>query len=274
MNITRGLSRRKRQQPTTTSIAIQRTASISIPIRHHQNFMSSRIIALPLLAIILITSSIILIPTSHAFSIPSNSLPSPRPPPFHNPSTPEEAIQNQLHYYQTSQLLQAYQCCSPQNQEDTGSLSDFERLLKLSPYDLLLNHERADVLMEVIPPDSWDGSGKVDNVACCLVCIRPGRMARRRYPVWFWWEMSKMEEEEYDATTTNENDDITNNASSSSTSDGGGGSKWMVDCIMPDFEDLDFEAESLSIDDFDGEDGDDDDGELTIYWDSDDVGGL
>lgn len=135
--------------------------------------------------------------------------------------------------------------------------------------------------MEVIPPDSWDGSGKVDNVACCLVCIRPGRMARRRYPVWFWWEMSKMEEEEYDATTTNANDDITNSVSSlvslgdrsiSTTSDGGG-SKWMVDCIMPDFEDLDFEAESLSIDDFDGED-DEDDGELTIYWDSDDVGGL
>ena len=47
-----------------------------------------------------------------------------------------------------------------------------------------------------------------------------------------------------------------------------GAPRWMVDCVMPDFEDLDFEAESLSIEKF-GEGGDDDsdEGELTIYWD-------
>mmetsp|Transcript_26162 Transcript_26162/g.45542 ORF Transcript_26162/g.45542 Transcript_26162/m.45542 type:complete len:93 (-) Transcript_26162:50-328(-) len=92
--------------------------------------------------------------------------------------------------------------------------------------------------------------------------------------------MEQQSELEYDATTSDD-DDTTNNASSSlvgdkmngTTSNDGGGRKWMVDCIMPDFEDLDFEMESLSIDDFDGKDGDDGD-ELTIYWDSDDVGGL
>ena len=44
--------------------------------------------------------------------------------------------------------------------------------------------------------------------------------------------------------------------------------KWMVDCIMPDFDDLDFETQALSIEDF-GDDGDGDEDELTIYWDFD-----
>ena len=53
--------------------------------------------------------------------------------------------------------------------------------------------------------------------------------------------------------------------------------RWLVDCISPDFEDLDFETESLlSIEDFmndDSEDGDDDDDEdgeyddITIFLD-------
>jgi len=132
---------------------------------------------------------------------------------------------------------------------------------------LILGHQRADVLLEVVPGDTIDlslneddgvesESGMLDdhgNVVCCLVCIRPNGKARKKYPVWFWWEMSKMGqkmelEEEEDTMTRNE---------------------WMVDSIMPDFEDLDFETESLSIEDFleeeDGDDGDD----LTIYWDFD-----
>ena len=48
--------------------------------------------------------------------------------------------------------------------------------------------------------------------------------------------------------------------------------QWMVDCVIPDFEDLDFETDSLSIEEFGGEEGGEgDDDDLTIYWD---VGGL
>jgi len=43
---------------------------------------------------------------------------------------------------------------------------------------------------------------------------------------------------------------------------------WMVDCIMPDFEDLDFETQSLSIEDFGAEDSEGDD-DFTIFWDFD-----
>jgi len=49
------------------------------------------------------------------------------------------------------------------------------------------------------------------------------------------------------------------------------GCRWMVECIMPDFDDLDFETESLSIENFGGEEGDEDEDEdeITIYWDFD-----
>ena len=66
---------------------------------------------------------------------------------------------------------------------------------------------------------------------------------------------------QYVDTETSQNDDAT-------TSDGKEEeTMWRVDCVIPDFEDLDFETESLSIKDFDDDDGDED--ELTIYWDMD-----
>ena len=206
-----------------------------------------------------------------AFSMNSPLTPT-QPPPFANPSTPEEVVQNQLFYYQTSQLSKAYDLCSPGNKQATGSLKEFERLHNVPPYDLILNHERADVMLEVMNTafDSAGGGGpvrdaelyigaeelagedegrKLLDVACCLVHIRPNRKARRQFPVWFWWEVSKLPDD-----TTEISGDV----------DG----KWMVDCILPDFEDLDFETESLSIENFlDEEDLDDDDDEITIYWD-------
>jgi hypothetical protein len=129
-----------------------------------------------------------------------------------------------------------------------------------------LNHERADVLLEVIPDGYMFQDEKEDeeqrkknyyDTALCLVCIRPNRnellslegddeKKKQHHSVWFWWELSR---------TVDDNDEDNENEE-----------RWMVDCIIPDFEDLDFETDSLSIDEF-GEGDDDDDDELTIYWD-------
>jgi hypothetical protein len=132
-----------------------------------------------------------------------------------------------------------------------------------------VGHERADVLLELVvkPPSSQtlkigddaaaadliddedddddedeeeeDDDTIVKDVACCLVCIRPNRMSRNKgHPVWFWWEMSLIE------MSTTHDDDLFASVSSSTSSmemtgarEGAGTiTKWMVDCIQPDFE--------------------------------------
>ena len=107
-----------------------------------------------------------------------------------------------------------------------------------------------------------------NDTSLCLVCIRPNRKLEKCNSVWFWWELSRhkmIDEEENDdddATTTRETEE----------SNGDDNMQWMVDCVIPDFEDLDFETDSLSIEEFGGEEGEGgDDDDLTIYWD---VGGL
>lgn len=311
-----------------------------------------------------------------------DSTPTTPPPPFANPTSPEEAIQNQLHYYRHDLLNVVYDAyCSPGNKAATGSYDDFVKLVQCPPYDLIVGHERADVLLELVdvkPPgltnygmygmievDDYDDdddeeeeqedkdddddeededdedkeeegmidniNGKVLNVACCLVRIRPNKKARSTYPVWFWWEMSLVEDAVVDSSTpvtaisaadewigksfgqqtTTATIEVGGNNNKSNNSVGNDNNivydyddfasstitaiskdesadaattqqrqlqsstsaRWLVDCISPDFEDLDFETESLlSIEDFmDDDDGDDDEGgdydDITIFLD-------
>ena len=295
------------------------------------------------------------------------STPTTSPPPFTNPTSPEEVIQNQLYYYQHNLLDVVYDTyCSPGNKAATGSYDEFVKLVQCPPYDLIVGHERADVLLELVdvkPPgltnygmygmievdddddeeedeDDEDkeeegmidnNNGKVLNVACCLVCIRPNKKARSTYPVWFWWEMSLVEDAVVDSSTpittisaddewigksfgqqtttatvevggnNNKSNSVGNDnnivydyddfASSTITAiskdesvdatttqqrqlQSSTSARWLVDCISPDFDDLDFETESLSsIEDFmDDDDGDDDDeggdyDDITIFLD-------
>ena len=228
-----------------------------------------------------------LIIQSDAFSVD----PSQGQPPFQNPSSPEEAIQNQLYYYKTNQLSNAYyKCCSPSNKDATGGLQEFERQLQSPPYDLLIGHESSDVMLEIKPDGGFDKTSftsisnndsddnvedendGISDVACCLVCIRPNRKGRKQYPVWFWWEMSLVPHDDDDDNDLDMEDGLATTSLTATTNisesdNDRRGKKWMVDCIMPDFDDLDFETQSLSIEDFGDEDGDED--ELTIYWDFD-----
>ena len=104
---------------------------------------------------------------------------------------------------------------------------EFERLVKLPPYDLIIGHERADVLLELVmkPPslqtlsnrstsggDTFDilddevdeddddedddeeeeedgdsDEANVKDVACCLVCIRPNRKSRNKGHPVWFW---------------------------------------------------------------------------------------
>ncbi|KAL9180829.1 hypothetical protein ACHAXT_011282 [Thalassiosira profunda] len=219
----------------------------------------------PLLAatstfVFFVAAALLVAGCAEAFSVPPTS--NNNLPPFPHPVTAEEVVQNQLHCYQTSDLRGAYALCSPSNQNATGSVDDYTQQLKAAPYDLIVGHARAEVLLEIKPEGIPNEESGIVDVACCLVRIRPGIGARREFPVWFWWEVTKLTEEVAREGVTEGSIDAI-----SGQSPKGGGGRWMVDCIVPDFDDLDFETESLSIENFmeEGDDGDDD--ELTIYWD-------
>ncbi|KAL7469986.1 hypothetical protein ACHAXS_010242 [Conticribra weissflogii] len=240
--------------------------------------------------------------------------------PYPNPQTPEQTIQNQLYHFQRNDLRSAYAYASPSNKRITGPFSQFVEMVNTPPYDLILGCERFDVLLEVLPDGDYgtEGAGAaMEGVAaveeeeeddgrdgkpmkvkaktsCCLVCIRPGRHARKRFPVWFWWEVAKVGniDDDYDDEVEEEDhedgdgDDFLlddydsrarwqsqkqqtysideNDSNNSSTENRG---EWRVDCVVPDFEDLEFEAEVMSIEDFGMGDDDDDDDEDTIYLD-------
>jgi hypothetical protein len=338
--------------------------------RRRRDDPPSRITAAAALLLLLLSAAAAA-PAVRAFSAPSNppssssrQHPPPREPlpPFPDPRSPEEAIQNQLYHYRMGELDVAYELyCSPGNKASVGSFNEFERQVTMTPYDLIVGHERADVLLELVnashgnngvygmmevgdddedeeeeeedeeDEDDEEGEGggreegdeddaRILNVACCLVCIRPNKKARSIHPVWFWWEMSLVEEtitttatpiayddaaerdgdgslmyDDFDVGGTNKIAGAASSAASTTAGgvfdgddvDGGGDealrggrrrrARWLVDCISPDFEDLDFEAESLSIEDFmddvyddDDEDDDDEGGEyddITIFLD-------
>ncbi|KAL7512423.1 hypothetical protein ACHAXN_009394 [Cyclotella atomus] len=189
--------------------------------RNHRTPLSSR-------RTILLTASLLILPNNYvsSFSFPSSS--SSSTPPI----TGEQIVQTQLSHYKTSNLSEAFKLCSPWFQDTTGTLSDFESAINESPYNLLLNHERADILLETIQdvdPNQKEEDGSIRaEAACYLVCVKPGAGAESRYPVWFWWEVSRHYFEEEEEL---EDEDVVG--------------EWRVDCVMPDFEDLEFEAESL-----------------------------
>ena len=110
--------------------------------------------------LLLLLSAAAAAPAVRAFSAPSNppssssrQHPPPREPlpPFPDPRSPEEAIQNQLYHYRMGELDVAYELyCSPGNKASVGSFNEFERQVTMTPYDLIVGHERADVLLELV----------------------------------------------------------------------------------------------------------------------------
>jgi hypothetical protein len=190
----------------------------------------------------------VLLLTAALFNLTQSFSISSTPPTPNHDLTGEFLVQTQLSHYKTSNIPKIYDLCSPWFQDVTGSLDDFEEAINTPPYNLLLNHERADIMLETIPDTPKNGDGLI-QAACYLVYIKPGKDAASPYPVWFWWEVSRHFLEDDDL-----NDDEAEG-------------EWKVDCIMPDFDDLDFEAESLAQDLSDNEDDEDEEDGFTFFMD-------
>ena len=137
-------------------------------------------------------------------------------------------------------------------------------MVKTPPYDLILGHERADVLLEVLPEGSrppvqrqqqqqqgrsggadGDNNDDIDKyedddeeerseVACLLVCIRPNKDARHNFPVWFWWELSKviiMEDDENYNSSIDIDGTIDEGNNDGSIHGGNYNGEWKVDAL-------------------------------------------
>jgi hypothetical protein len=123
---------------------------------------------------------------------------------------PEQVVQRQLKALQKSDMKTAFKLMSPTNQALTGPWKQFTDSISEEPFDPIVGHRRADVLMTV--------NNEQKYLVSCFVRVWPKfkkgedeslmQMCKE-----YWWELSVQDEE------AGPNEDC-----------------WMVDTIMPSFE--------------------------------------
>jgi hypothetical protein len=144
---------------------------------------------------------------------------------------PEQVVQLQLQALQQSDLYSAYKLYSPDSKEAIGQFQNFESIVSIPPFDSILGHSKADILMTACHEEGFTG---------CLVRIVPSEKYLRTMNLpclEYWWEVSKQYEE------------------------GPLEGCWMIDSVMPNFEDMNIDEldleDMLEIGDWDDDDDDD-----------------
>lgn len=131
----------------------------------------------------------------------------------------------------------AFDCYSEESRIVIGDVDNFEDLVSGPPFDALVGHEDAQVLMT---------TNLDKHVASCFVKIIPNKKLKKWKKVpclHYWWELSKRDGED---DVIDDDDDIDDE-----DYDEDNEACWMVDAFMPDFDDMDFEAvEVIEDDDF------------------------
>lgn len=133
---------------------------------------------------------------------------------------PEDVVQRQLDAFQKSDVKAAFEFTSPENKIICGpTWENLNEILSSEPaFAPIIGHERATVLMTVAD-DEWG--------MCCLVRLVPSPSSPMKQAcLEYWWELSKRQEG--DAME----------------------GCWMIDAIMPNFEDLSISMVFEEDDDF------------------------
>ena len=147
---------------------------------------------------------------------------------------PEQVVQMHLKALQTSDMKAAFLLMSPDNRALTGPWKQFASLLSEEPFDPIVGHRRADVLMTV-------NNDELELVSCFVRVwpkVEKGDVEIMGMCKEYWWELSIQDKE------AGPNEDC-----------------WMVDTIMPNFE-----TAELFMDDF-MQDDDELDGETFLDMD-------
>jgi hypothetical protein len=140
--------------------------------------------------------------------------------------SPERVVKDQLEALKNVDMNRAYESYTPGSKEVIGGVDNFVDLITAPPFETLVKHNDAQVLMTTFPNG--------DSVASCFVKVVLTEYWRKKkfeyIPcLYFWWELSK-EEDEF------------------------GNENWMVDAFMPDFDDMEFDA--IEIMEMDEDEGD------------------
>eukprot|EP00543_Licmophora_paradoxa_P010738 CAMPEP_0202469150 /NCGR_PEP_ID=MMETSP1360-20130828/77621_1 /ASSEMBLY_ACC=CAM_ASM_000848 /TAXON_ID=515479 /ORGANISM="Licmophora paradoxa, Strain CCMP2313" /LENGTH=150 /DNA_ID=CAMNT_0049094387 /DNA_START=75 /DNA_END=527 /DNA_ORIENTATION=- len=147
------------------------------------------------------------------------------------PYSPEGVVTAQLKAFQQLDLSTAFHCGSLSNQEITGpSWREFSELISTRSTFKPLLQHRQAHILMTVSHDDWG--------ICCLVRVISKNKQCREY----WWELTKE----------------TPNA------------QWMVDSILPTFQDFhDLDVDYIITDDHDDDDDDDHDDHHDMYFDID-----
>lgn len=135
---------------------------------------------------------------------------------------PEHVVQAHLQALKQSDLQSAFELCSFALIEECPWAS-FVDMISKPPFDPIVGHVKADVLMTV--------HDKEESLICCLVRVVSSEKKGKRTSLiqtqppclHYWWEMSKQVQE--------------------GPLDG----CWMIDSILPDFEDMEFDPQDLEV---------------------------
>ncbi|CAJ1942172.1 unnamed protein product [Cylindrotheca closterium] len=132
---------------------------------------------------------------------------------------PETKIREQLDALKVADFERAFSCYSDDSQVVLGDVENFAEVASQSPFEFLVEHEDAQVVMvsTVMDPD----------VASCLVKVVFGKKWRKKRRncapcLYYTWELSRDDED----------------------------SEWEIEAFFPDFDDVDFDAiELIGVDD-------------------------
>mmetsp|Transcript_7916 Transcript_7916/g.19112 ORF Transcript_7916/g.19112 Transcript_7916/m.19112 type:complete len:173 (+) Transcript_7916:123-641(+) len=136
--------------------------------------------------------------------------------------TPEAKIREQLDALKAGDFKNAYACYSDDSKIVLGDVEKFAEMACKSPFEPLVEHEDAQVVMTTTFMDP--------DVASCLVKVVFGKKwrAKKKHKsgpcLYFTWELSREDDE----------------------------SEWEIEAFFPDFDDMDFEAiELIAVDEED-----------------------
>ena len=127
---------------------------------------------------------------------------------------PEAKIREQLDFLKVADFERAFGCYSDDSKVVLGSVENFAEVACTSPFEILVEHEDAQVVMTSTFMDP--------DVASCLVKVVFGKKMRKKKHknapcLYFTWELSREDEE----------------------------SEWEIEAFFPDFDDMEFEKIEL-----------------------------